>query len=115
MRVLACQIAVPPMTAAAERDAHLDRIAGLIGAALSDLPADLVVTPELGAIDYARASFERLADLAEDLEGPSFQRFAALAGCHGTTICYGFARRAEGGGHHISQAAIGPEQQNCVL
>ena len=49
--LLACQIDVPAMTTAAERDAHTDRVAAAIDAELTaGGPVDLVVLPELGTL-----------------------------------------------------------------
>ena len=109
MKLLACQIAVPAMTEAQERDDHLGGCADLVAAALGQAPADLVVLPELSAIDYSRSAFERLDRLAEDLAGPSYRTFAELARRHGTTLVYGFARRTEDGRYTICQAAVGPD------
>ena len=70
-RILACQLAIPPIATAAERDRHLDQTAVKIGASLRREPADLVVLPELSSIDYSREAFERLDELAEPLRGSS--------------------------------------------
>jgi hypothetical protein len=48
------------------RDTHLERLADRIAVELSDAPADLVVLPELSAIDYSRDSFARLEVIAPD-------------------------------------------------
>ena len=59
--LLACQIDVPAMTTAAERDAHKYRVAAAIDAELTaGGPVDLVVLPELGTLDYARSCFDRI-------------------------------------------------------
>ena len=50
--LLACQINVPAMTTAAERDAHTDRVAAANDAELTaGWLVDLVVLPELGTLD----------------------------------------------------------------
>ena len=50
--LLACQIDVPAMTTAAERDAHTDRVAAAIDAELTaGGPVELVVLPELATRD----------------------------------------------------------------
>ncbi|MEZ5797974.1 MAG: carbon-nitrogen hydrolase family protein [Paracoccaceae bacterium] len=105
LRILACQIEIPPMTTAAERDRHLAATADQVRAALRETPADLVVLPELASMDYARASFDRLDQLAEPLEGASFHTWSALARDLGVHVLYGFARR-EGDRHFISVAAV---------
>ncbi len=108
LTLLACQIDIPSMTMAAERDAHLARSAEQIHIALGRKPADLVVLPELSSLEYSRAAFERLDDLAEPLEGPSYRTWAAVARAHGCCVAYGFARRGTRG-DHISIAAVGPD------
>jgi len=108
LRLLACQIAVPPMTDAPERDAHLDRSVALVSAALARAPADLVVLPELSSIAYSAAAFAHLDALAEPLEGPSLRRWAALARAHGVHVVFGFARRA-GAATFISSAVVAPD------
>lgn len=108
MRLLACQIDIPTTPDANARDAHLDRVAGKITRALEDAPADLVVLPELSAIDYSREAFGALENLAEDLQGPSFECFRAIARRFELVVVYGFPRRGEHG-FHICQAVVGPD------
>ena len=107
LRILACQVDIPPMTTPAERDRHLDRVAAKIREHLQRRPHDVVVLPELSSIDYARASFDNLHILAEPLDGPSFQRFGGLAREFGVVIVYGMARRSADC-YRISQIAAGP-------
>ena len=107
LSLLACQITVPPMTTAAERDAHLTAIAAKIDAQLGEKPADLVVLPELSSIDYARNTFENLAELSEPLDGPSHQTWAALARKHACHITYNLAR-ADGTAYYITAATVAP-------
>ena len=107
-RMLACQIDIPAMTTARERDAHLGVSAAKVRATLRKAPADLVVLPELSSIDYSRAAFENLYDLAEPLDGASFACWRQVAqefNCH---IAYSFARR-DGDAHYISLAVVNPE------
>ena len=107
LRLLACQIAIPPTPDPAARDAHMRRVASLLDTALTEAPADLVVLPELTTVDYGRESFDRLDRLAEELDGPSFAALSALASRHATHIAYGFPRRADDG-YRITQALIDP-------
>lgn len=107
--LLACQIAVPPMTTAPERDAHLAATAAKVEAALTRAPADLVVLPELASIDYARAAFERLPELAEPRDGASWRCWSAVARRHTCHVAYGFARTHEAGGFRISIGVVGPD------
>lgn len=107
-RLLACQIAVPPIVTAAERDRHLDDTARKISECLCREPADLVVLPELSGIDYSRAAFDNLDALAEPLDGPSFEVLRGLAQDFGVAILYGIPRVGDGE-YRISQVAVGPD------
>ncbi|MGP6088905.1 carbon-nitrogen hydrolase family protein [Antarctobacter jejuensis] len=107
LRLLACQIDIPAMTSAEERDQHLARSAARIEAQLSQTPADIVVLPELSSIDYSRAAFSCLDVLAEPLDGASFECWRAVAQKHDTFVSYSFARKAEDG-FCISIAVVNP-------
>ena len=108
LRLLACQINIPEMTTSSERDAHLTRSADLVSKSLDNNHADLVVLPELSSIDYSRPAFERLDELAEPTDGPSFQTWSTIAQRYKTHIAYGFARRCDDG-FHISTGVVGPD------
>ena len=113
--IMACQIDVPAMTTAAERDVHMDRVAQAINAKLTTHgPVDLVVLPELGSLDYSRSCFDCIAALAEPLEAsPTIDRLGAVAREHGVAILAGMARRAadeqSAGDSWITQALIGAD------
>ena len=107
LRILACQITVPETISVADRDRHLDELGQKVNRELGRSPADLVLLPELSSIDYSRASFDRLDLLAEALDGPSFQRWSAVACDHGLHIAYSFPRRV-GDGYRITLAVVGP-------
>lgn len=111
MKILAAQIHVPAIQTTAARDAHLDRIAQLLGDALDRDRVDLVLLPELSTLDYSRASFDHLDRLAEPLDGPSFDVFSALARHHKTFIAYGFARQSDkpAAPPLITHAVVGPD------
>jgi nitrilase len=110
LTLLACQIEIPPMTSAAERDAHLAVSVAKVRARLEAAKetVDLVVLPELSSIDYDRATFERLDEIAEPLDGASFQAWRALAMEAGVYVSYSFAR-AGAGGPFICIAVAGPD------
>lgn len=108
LRILACQIDIPPMTSADERDQHLERVAAIVREMLTEHPADLVVLPELASIDYSRAVFDRLDDLAEPLDGVSFRAWSGVARDLGVHVAYGFARRSEDK-YFISVAVVNPQ------
>ena len=108
--LLACQIDIPPMTTSAERDDHLLRSTEVVSAELSasKQSVDLVVLPELSSIDYSRETFERLDDLAEPLEGPSFNAWRDVAIKHGVYVSFSFPR-AGADATHICSAVVGPQ------
>lgn len=112
LTLLACQIAIPPMTTAAERDAHLATSVDKVRAQLAASPGkvDLVVLPELSSIEYARETFACLDTLAEPLDGASFQAWRVLAMEENVHVAYGFARQGEGG-PFISMGVVGPDGQ----
>lgn len=107
-RLLACQLAVPPIATARERDRHLDDTARRIGRRLRETPADLVVLPELSSVVYGRSTFDRLDELAETLDGPSFEVMRQLARDFGVAVVYGIPRRTDGA-YRISQVVVGPD------
>ena len=109
LTVLACQVAVPPMTNIAEQEAHLQLSADKVRVRLAaaERPVDLVVLPELSSIDYSRETFSHLSMLAEKLDGPSFQIWRSVAAEHGVYVSYGFARAGEEG-PFICTAVVGP-------
>ncbi|MCP4317739.1 MAG: carbon-nitrogen hydrolase family protein [Hyphomicrobiales bacterium] len=107
LRLLACQAAVPQTTSRAERDAHLAALSAKVRDRCSGEPVDLVVPPELVSIDHSRAAFDRLNDLAEPLDGPSFEHRRQVARvCH-VHIAYSFPRRASDG-YRISSTTVRP-------
>ena len=108
LRILAAQAMVPATETAQQRDAHLAQLRDKLGARLAETPSDLVVLPELASIDYSRAAFSRLGELAEELDGPSYGTWRQLARDHGTSVAYSFPRRAEDG-YRICVAAVGPD------
>ena len=87
------------MTTAAERDAHLAQSVAKVRAKIlqSDQKIDLVVLPELSSIDYARETFAELDEIAEPLQGASFQAWRALAIEFGVFVSFSFARQGENG------------------
>ena len=86
LRILACQIDIPFMSTARLRDDHLKNCAERVSKALTRQQADLVVLPELSSMDYSRAAFDQLHQLAEDKEGPSFRTWQAVAREHNVHI-----------------------------
>lgn len=110
LRLMAYQAAVPATVDVAARDDHVRRLASELDRALSERPADIAVLPELSTLDYSRACFDCLSELAEEREGPSFQVFSEVMRKNRTCLSYGYARR-DGRSYHISQNVIGPKGQ----
>ncbi len=108
IRLLACQVLVPPTNTAHERDAHVHRTAQEVEQRISRNPVDLVVLPELSSIDYSRKAFENLQDIAEDLDGPSFLIWSDIARQYKVTIVFGIARNSQSG-YHITQVVVGSD------
>ncbi|MFT5261233.1 MAG: putative amidohydrolase [Saprospiraceae bacterium] len=108
LSVLACQIAVPVTINVAQRDAHLISSAHKVNQALTDQTAQLVVLPELSSIDYSREAFDQLNDLAEALDGPSFQCWSKVAKQHQAYIVYSFPYR-DGNETYICIAVVDDE------
>ncbi len=108
LRVLACQISVPPTLSRTDRDQHVERIATKVDECLSRQPADIVVLPELSTIDYSRDAFAGLDDLAEEVDGTSARAFGRLARRHGASILFGMPRRG-GKSFYISQLLLNPD------
>ncbi len=52
---------------------------------------ELVVLPELCTLDYSNASFKLLAELAEEEQGTTFERFSSLAKTLTTAISFSIA------------------------
>lgn len=108
LTILACQIDIPPVTTVAERGEHLARSADKVRAQLAKAHVDLVVLPELSSIEYSREAFAALTELAEPLDGASFEIWRQVARENAVFVSYGFARAAEGG-PFISIAVVGPD------
>jgi len=108
LSLLACQIDIPATESAAARDDHLADSSRKVRAQLSAQPADLVVLPELSSIDYSRVAFNRLDEIAEPLDGASFQTWRTVAKEHGCHVSYSFARQGQAG-THISIAVVAPD------
>ncbi len=110
IKILACQIDIPAMTSAIERDAHLALSAAKVTATLHQETADLVVLPELSSIHYSRATFECLDVLGEPLDGPSFACWRQVAQKFNCHVAYSFARR-EDDANYICLAVVSPDGQ----
>lgn len=107
-QILACQLTVPEdVVNARARDRHLEETAQKIRNAAASRSPDLIVLPELSAIDYSREAFGNLGELAEQDDGPSFKVFSALARELSSPVAYGYPA-CEGDRYRIRQAIAGP-------
>ncbi len=109
LTLLACQIDIPPMTSAKERDEHLTTSVAKVRNEITnaDRGIELVVLPELSSIDYSRETFSKLDEIAEPLDGVSFEAWRELAMDLGVHVSYSFAR-ADKDGPYICAAVVGP-------
>lgn len=105
MKILACQIAADGVVTHAAMEAHQQRVAARIRSVCKDTAVDLVFLPELSAIEYSRAAFDNLEDLATATDGWLFSSMAELAREIDTPICFGMPRR-DRGSCYISQVTI---------
>lgn len=105
LNLLACQIDIPAMQTASERDAHVRRVASQVDNYLLQKPVDLVVLPELSTIDYSRDAFSRLSVLAEPAKGASFKVWRDIARKHQCHIVFGYAEALRSG-YTIATAVI---------
>jgi predicted amidohydrolase len=106
--LLAGQISIPKIRSNDDKLRHIDKLIERISRLLDQRPADLVVLPELCTIEYSRDSFDRLSELAENLDGHSVERFRMLAIKYGVAIVFGMPRR-DGEKYFISQVLIGAQ------
>ena len=106
LRLLACQVAIPDVVRAGDRNRHVASVCERINNYLADnAPVDLIVLPELCTMMYSREAFESLDELAERLDGPSVTRFAELAKAESAMVVFGMARRTDAG-FRISQIIL---------
>lgn len=108
LSLLACQIDIPATQSAAARDRHLADSAAKVRRQLERQHADLVVLPELSSMEYSRAAFDRLEEISEPLDGPSFATWRDVAREFDTHVAYSFARKGTSG-KHISLAVVTPD------
>lgn len=108
LTLLACQIEIPHTDNAAARDKHLANTAAKIRNHLKTRKADLIALPELSSIDYSRMAFDHLDEIAEPLDGVSFQTWRSIAIEFGVYVSYGFARQ-DTTGPYISIAVVNPQ------
>lgn len=106
--LLAGQISIPKIRSNDDKLRHIDKLIDRISRLLDQRSADLVVLPELCTIEYSRDTFDRLSELAENLDGHSVERFGKLAIKYGVAIVFGMPRR-DGEQYFITQVLIGAQ------
>ncbi len=89
-----------------DKDANLARVEELMARASSN-GAQAILFPELFLTGYT--VWDRLAELAEPLEGPSIRRLADLAGRFRLAVVCGFPERRPGFRPYNSACVIGPD------
>ena len=88
------------------REANLARAMEAIAAHAGH---DIYVLPELSSSGYGTRAFERLHELAEPLDGPSYRAFSALARQEACHICYSFPKQVDSRGYVISASVVDPQ------
>jgi len=105
MNILCCQVVADGVVTRADMEAHQRRVAGLIGTACEDVAVDLILLPELSAIEYSGAAFENLSELATTTDGWLCASMSKLAREVNAAVCFGMPRR-EARDDFISQVLI---------
>jgi nitrilase len=85
------------------RQANIEAAIGMIE---SVEPHDIYVLPELSSSGYSPRVFQALDELAEELEGSSYDAFSEIARKKGCCICYSFPRRVERNQFTICTAVV---------
>ena len=105
--LLACQVKIPEIRTRASRDDHVARLIEKLDRQLSRESVDLVVLPELSSIEYSRAAFNRLDELADSVDSTGIDAMKSLAKRHNTHIVFGVPR-SDSGAYYISLLVIDP-------
>ena len=89
MKVLCCQLHIENVTTRDAMEHHQTRIEELVRQAAAREPFDLLLLPELSAIDYSLTAFENLAELANPHDGWLTERMGQLARDVNAYVCFG--------------------------
>ncbi len=109
MKILACQIDVPETRTAEAVREHAHDTASRVRAAAAGKTFDLVLLPELSAIEYSDAAFAVLPDLMPAMDD-MHAKFADLADDLGAPVCYGHpGAAADTGKATIRQTIVSPD------
>ena len=107
LKILACQITIPPTDTANSRDTHLQHTADKADEHLSTDAADILLLPELSTLDYASSTFANLTEVAEEDDGKSYKTWSNIAKTHHCWVLYGYARRSKHG-YSIATGVVNP-------
>jgi len=108
LKLLACQIDIPVTRTRMDRDHHVMRLAEKLEHQLDGQNIDLVVLPELATIEYSRAAFDQLEEIADPLETSTcINTLSEIANRHDVHIAVGMPRR-KGSRFYISIIVIAP-------
>jgi nitrilase len=114
LKILAYQPLINRVRTIKDRRAHVQNMVQSLEFQCRQEPdIALILLPELTTIEYSAASFAKLAELAEPLEGETFAAMSSLAARMGCAISYGFPQLEEGN-YFISQAVVGPSGQHLA-
>lgn len=109
LKILACQLSIPNTRTVRERDEHLNISAEKASQWLNEKSADILLLPELSALEYSNTSFANLEELAEEDDGASYQTWSKVAKDHSCWVLYGYARRCKQNSYSIATGVISPE------
>jgi predicted amidohydrolase len=105
MKILSYQITVDGVNTLSTMKDQQARVESLIRQACLNESVDLVLLPELSAIEYSIGAFSNLGELANDISGWLVDSMGKLAKDIETSICFGMPRCARNS-HYISQVIV---------
>ena len=107
LKILACQITIPPTDTSNSRDIHLQHTADKADKHLSADAADILLLPELSSLEYANSTFANLTEVAEEDDGKSYKTWSHIAKTHHCWVLYGYARCGTNG-YSIATGVVSP-------
>lgn len=107
LKILACQISIPPTETTASRGVHLKHTADIANQRLESSTADILLLPELSSLDYSNTTFANLSEVAEDDDGSSYKTWSRIAKSHHCWVLYGYARKTPNG-YSIATGVVNP-------
>ena len=92
MKVLCCQLTAQGIATSSAMIRHQERVEELVRTHCQGKAVDLVLLPELSAIEYSGEAFINLAKLATELDGWLVNSMSKLACQVESMICFGMPR-----------------------